>query len=77
MGQGKHAIVLVESTSHAIRAEKVLGKAGLTYRLIPIPQHLNAESDCSVCVRVRQADAESVLELLTTAGVEIKGFYRV
>jgi ribosomal protein S11 len=64
---------LVYSTSHAIRAEKVLAMAGIDCKLIPVPRHLS--SDCGVCVRVQQADREAAHQALDEAGVEIEGIH--
>ena len=44
------AVILVESTSQALRIEKLLVKHNLTCKLIPVPRHLS--SDCGVCVRI-------------------------
>jgi hypothetical protein len=68
MSRKQYTVILVYSTSHAIRAEKVLDKAGLSCKLIPVPRHLS--SDCGVCVRIRQADKEAGLQALKTAQVE-------
>jgi uncharacterized SAM-binding protein YcdF (DUF218 family) len=52
-----HTVILVYSTSHALRAEKLLHKVGITSKLIPVPRHLS--SDCGVCVRIAQPDREA------------------
>jgi len=43
------AVILFQSVSQAIRAEKLLGAAGIACKLIPVPRHLS--SDCGVCLR--------------------------
>jgi len=50
----EYAVILVDSTSHALRIEKLLGNQGLTCKLIPVPRHLS--SDCGVCVRIQKQD---------------------
>jgi hypothetical protein len=70
-----YAVVLVYSTSYALRAEKVLGNAGVGCKLIPVPRQLS--SDCGVCVRVNRADRETTRQLLEGAGVEIEGIHDV
>ncbi len=67
-----YAVLLVDSTSHAIRIEKALVRAGIACRLIPVPRQLS--SDCGVCVRVRQEDSAAAQELAAAAGVKIAGF---
>ncbi|MHC4661315.1 MAG: DUF3343 domain-containing protein [Planctomycetota bacterium] len=57
-----YKIILVQSTSHAIRVEKLLKKAELTAKLIPVPRHLS--SDCGVAVRVPADEEERILEVL-------------
>ena len=49
-----YAVILVHSTSHAIQAERVLKRAGLTVKLVPTPRHLS--SDCGSAVRIAAAD---------------------
>jgi len=56
-----------------LRAEKVLARAGIDCKLIPVPRHLS--SDRGVCVRVRRADGAAVRCALEEAGVEIEGVY--
>ncbi|MDH7489551.1 MAG: DUF3343 domain-containing protein [Anaerolineae bacterium] len=65
------SVILVPSTSHAIRAEKVLQRAGIACKMIPVPRHIS--SDCGVCVRVWRADADAARRALEAAGLEIEG----
>lgn len=53
------AVVLFESVSHALRAEKIVKAAGLSCKLIPVPRHLS--SDCGVCLRF-EAQAKQQME---------------
>ena len=75
MTGNQYAAILAYSTSHALRAEKVLLKAGIPCKLIPVPRHLS--SDCGVCLRVEQSDGEAALQALREAGVETKGSYEI
>lgn len=70
-----YAVILVYSTSYALRAEKFLKNAGILCKLIPVPRHLS--SDCGVCVRIAQTDSDAALQTLETANVEIDGIYNV
>jgi len=56
------AAILVDSTSHALRIEKLLISQGLTCKLIPVPRHLS--SDCGVCVRILKSDMETIQTLM-------------
>jgi hypothetical protein len=75
MTEEHYAVVLVSSTSYALRAEKVLGNAGIDCKLIPVPRQLS--SDCGVCVRVDRADRETTRQVLEEAGVEIEGIHDI
>jgi hypothetical protein len=65
------AVVLVYSTSYAIRIEGILKRGGIPGRLVPVPRQLS--SDCGVCVRIAQAHKEAVREALSVAQVEFIG----
>ena len=66
-------VLLVYSTSHALRIEKLLKNRQLTCKLIPIPRHLS--SDCGICVRFREADEEAVTRVKEEAGIETIGIF--
>ncbi|MBA4397721.1 MAG: hypothetical protein C0394_10135 [Syntrophus sp. (in: bacteria)] len=42
-------IVLFESVSHALRAEKIIKAENIPCKLIPVPRQFS--SDCGVCLR--------------------------
>jgi len=73
MTHDEHIVIIVYSTSHALKAEKVLQKAGITCKLIPVPRQIS--SDCGVCVRLRRVDQETALQALETSRVEFEGIY--
>ena len=75
MNREKYAVILVYSTSHAIRAEHVLDGAGISSRLVPVPRHLS--SDCGVCVRIERTDQEAALDALEAAQVSIEGVHEI
>ena len=70
-----YVVFLLHSTSHALRAEKLLGDACIGSKLIPVPRHLS--SDCGVCVRVAAVDKAAAERLLTEAGVGIEGIHTI
>ena len=49
----EYGVVLFHSTAHAIRAERVLQRAGLKVKMIPTPRQLS--SDCGMALRFDQA----------------------
>lgn len=70
MNEEGYALILADSTSHALRIEKILIRQGLTCRLIPVPRHLS--SDCGVCVRILRQDREKIEELLRQNQINIQ-----
>jgi len=73
MNHDQYVVILVNSTSHALKAEKVLEKARITCKLIPVPRQFSSE--CGSCVRIRQADQTRTIQELTAANLEIAGIY--
>jgi hypothetical protein len=63
------AVILVPTTSHAIRGERVLKRAGIEARLIPTPRHLS--SDCGSALRISAGAREAARAALAGEGVEI------
>jgi hypothetical protein len=63
------AVILVYSTYHAMKIERVLGQENIPCRLVPVPRQLS--SDCGVCVRIHRSDTEVALAAVARAGVEI------
>ena len=68
-------MILVPSTSHAMRAEKVLGDASLACKLVPVPRQLS--SDCGICVRIMRDDAKEAQRRLEAAGVVVEGIHDI
>jgi hypothetical protein len=64
------AVILVHSAGHAIRVERVLKKAGVDCKLIPIPRHI--ASDCGVCLRILKEDVAAVRSALTAGKIQIQ-----
>jgi hypothetical protein len=75
MSGNEYGLILVYSTSHALRAEQILRKAEITCKLLPVPRQLS--SNCGVCVRVLQADLETAKQALESAQVGIEGIHKI
>ncbi len=71
----KYGIILVYSTNHALKAEKVLENKGLPHKLIPVPRHIS--TDCGSCIRVEREQLEKARRLLETAGVGVEGVHEL
>jgi len=70
-----YSVVLFNSMSGALRAEKVLKSEDVPIKLIPVPRKLS--SDCGICVRIERADSERVEQRLKEAKVEIQGIHQI
>lgn len=71
MSSESYAVILVYSTSHAMRIEKLLGKRGIACKMIPVPRQIS--SDCGVCIRIARAQVEAARETIEKARIEIQG----
>jgi hypothetical protein len=66
-----YGVVLFHTNSAALRAEKVLQRAGLVVKLIPTPREFS--SDCGIALRFEWQDVARVQQLLDAARVERAG----
>ena len=57
-----YAVIITYSTSHAVRAEKILLAAGLEAKMIPVPRHIS--SDCGTAVRIPAGQVEESERLM-------------
>ena len=73
-GEG-YAVILVYSTSRAMRIEKLLAERGIACKLVPVPRQIS--SDCGVCVRILRAHIAAAREVVEAAKVEIQGIVPV
>ncbi len=71
----EYAVVLVQSTSHAMRVEKLLRDAGISSKMIPVPRHIS--SDCGACVRIRYGDMDAVRRVVEAARVEVESIQAI
>ncbi len=69
MSDPSYAYVLLPSVAHAMRAEKVLAKAGIDSRLVPVPEDVGGV--CNQCIRVAHADRPAAEKTLTEAKVQV------
>jgi hypothetical protein len=49
MSASEHCVILFDSVSSTLLAEKILKKQGISHKVIPVPRHIS--SDCGVCIR--------------------------
>jgi bacterioferritin-associated ferredoxin len=67
----RYSVILVYSTSHAIRIEKLLKERKVDSKLIPVPRQVS--SDCGVCVRIARTQIETARAVILAAKIEIQG----
>ncbi len=75
MTPSQYAVILVDSTSHAMRIERLLTQHQIECKLIPVPRQLS--SDCGVCVRFQLDDKEKVMQCLNNLHIEIQGIFEI
>jgi len=75
MSADAYAVIIVYSTSHAIRIEKLLGDQGITNKLIPVPRQIS--SDCGVCVRIARDDVPAAQAAIDAAQIDIQGIHEI
>jgi hypothetical protein len=51
-------VILFDSVSSALLAEKILKKKGLPFKIIPVPRHIS--SDCGVCIRFNSEERDRI-----------------
>lgn len=74
MSKPLYGFILFHTSQAAIKAERILGKAGFKVKLIPVPRHLS--SDCGVCLQFDWEDEKAVRPLIESANVEIEGIHK-
>lgn len=65
----QYGVVLFHTTSAALRAEKLLQRAGLTVKLIPTPREFS--SDCGMALRFAWTQLEQARAALEDGRVEV------
>jgi hypothetical protein len=75
MTQHEYAVILMYSTSHAMRVEKLLRAGDIPCKMIPVPRHIS--SDCGACVRIRRQDVDAMRRVVEAARIEIESIHAV
>ncbi len=70
MSKNQYAVILVHSTSHAMRVEKLLQAKGIACKMIPVPRQIS--SDCGACIRILREDVETARQTIQAGSVEIE-----
>ncbi len=67
-------VILFYSVQGALKAEKILKKEGIPYKLIPVPRHLS--SDCGIALKFEAEEEERIKELLE-GKVPLRGIFKL
>lgn len=62
-----YCVILFQSITQSIWTFRILKKAGIERKMVPIPRSLG--SDCGYCVRVLKEDVGRVKDVLEKSGV--------
>lgn len=62
MSSLKRSVILFESVSATLLAEKTLKTRNIPYKVVPVPKHIS--SDCGVCIRVDGEGLEQAVQAL-------------
>ncbi|HHO76343.1 MAG TPA: DUF3343 domain-containing protein [Deltaproteobacteria bacterium] len=63
MRAGDFQVILFDSVSSTLFAEKILKKKGVEHKIIPVPRHIS--SDCGVCIRFRPVQRDEIEQALS------------
>jgi hypothetical protein len=75
MSESGSAVILFFTSNHAFHAEKLLGKAGILCKLVPVPRHLS--SDCGVCARIDRDSMDAARQILESSKVQTQGYHEI
>jgi hypothetical protein len=67
-------VILFYSVQGALKAEKILKKEGIPYKLIPVPRHLS--SDCGIALKFEAKEEERIRKLLE-GKVPLQGIFKL
>jgi Putative Se/S carrier protein-like len=62
MSRKTFLVLLFQSVSSVLMAEKALKEKNIGYKIIPIPKHMSSE--CGVCIRINTEDLEHTQSVL-------------
>ncbi len=66
-------VITFPSTNYALKAERVLQKAGLQAKCITSPRQITA--DCGLALLAFPQDQEQIIQLLAAANVDVEEYH--
>jgi len=70
-----YGVMLFQSVSHALRAERITRRAGLKVKLIPVPRQIS--SNCGTALRFDWPDKATIRQALEEARLEIESVHKL
>ncbi|QAT60089.1 MULTISPECIES: DUF3343 domain-containing protein [Tissierellales] len=68
-------VIAFNSTSHAIKGEKIFKNQNLKIKTIPTPQEITA--NCGLSILFDLGDKETIYSIIKDNNLEIKGMYKL
>lgn len=69
----KKSIFILQSIHQVLKAEKLLKKKDMPFRLVPVPKQIN--SNCGIALEVAPIEAAHVREVMIEGKINIKAQY--
>ncbi len=66
-------VITFNATHYALKAERVIKKAKLTSKLIPVPRQFS--SNCGLALQFDCADKENILKMFEAQHVKVHGVH--
>ncbi len=70
-----YKVILYPSSSYAIYGQKVLIRHSIESKLVPVPRLLS--SNCGVCTRILNTEADQAEELLKQMSITYEGIHSI
>ncbi len=62
MTSREYCVLLFESVSRVLKAEKILKAEGIAHKVIPVPKQIS--TDCGVCIRFLPEHRDAIVSAL-------------
>lgn len=73
MRRDAFCVITFPTTSHVLRAERLLKSNGIHVEIIPVPRAIS--SDCAVSIKLNCTQKDEAIRLLQTNGVAYEGVH--
>lgn len=73
MGENAFCVITFPTTSHVLRAERLLKSSGIWVEVIPVPRAIS--SDCAISIKLSCAQKDKAIRLLRANGIAYEGVH--